>query len=515
MLSKGTLRGRQVVAWTVFALFVTGFFWMPIGQITGPLLGLWFVGTQRPLRGFCWMLALEMVPHLFESWSTFKPASVGEWASYCGWIAVASVIGVLPFTFHRLTSRYMPGPLWTLPFPLAYAFAQTVVVFMIPVAGLAFIARDPHAGFALVKIWQFMGVGPAIYRFSIVMTTARWPLAALLWLWNRELRAWRFVAGVAAIIAILVLVSLPQVYVADGFLASPFVIYFYGLSVAAIALWALISRLRERAWDSGLAATSILRSPITGEPLNLVKEHGREELASQSGERFPIRNGIAQLLRPEDLTGLNKKYNVLYETIGGFYDDTQRVGCALMGMDRDAYVMGYLGLLETKPGDRALETSVGTGLNFKYLPRGVELHGLDLSREMLDNCHENLRRWGLKGTLVLGNAERLPYADESFDVVFHVGGINFFSDRGAAIREMIRVAKPGTRILIADETEEHVKAAYENIPYTREFYKDRKEAVAAPVDLVPAEMLEVREETLKIKGKNRFYALSFRKPAAA
>ncbi len=117
----------------------------------------------------------------------------------------------------------------------------------------------------------------------------------------------------------------------------------------------------------------------------------------------------------------------------------------------------------------------------------------------------------MEGELFLGNAERLPFADESFDVVFHTGGINFFSDRAKAIGEMIRVAKPGSLILIADETEEHVKAAYENIPYTREFYKDRKEAVAAPVELVPAEMEEVRVETV---WKRRFYALTFRKPLA-
>jgi ubiquinone/menaquinone biosynthesis C-methylase UbiE len=460
------------------------------------------------------MLALEMVPHLFESWGTFKPASVGEWATYFGWIAVASVIGVLPFTFHRLTSRYMPGPFWTLPFPLAYAFAQTAVVFMVPVAGLAFIGRDPNASLHLLTAANFTGVGPILYEFSGLLIAAKWPVAALLWLWNLELRGWRLIKALIAIAAFTFVFRVPNLYPIERLLRWRGFFYISLVGVVAIALWALIARLRQRAWDSDAATTGILRSPITGEPLSFVKEHGQGELESKSGERFPIRNGIAQLLRPEDLTGMNKKYNLLYETIGGFYDDTQRVGCALMGMDRDAYVMGYMGLLEVKAGDRVLETSVGTGLNYKYLPRGVELHGLDLSREMLDNCHENLRRWGLKGTLVLGNAERLPYADESFDVVFHVGGINFFSDRGAAIREMIRVAKPGTRILIADETEEHVKAAYENIPYTQEFFKDRKEAVAAPVDLVPAEMLEVREQTLKIKGKNRFYALTFRKPAA-
>jgi hypothetical protein len=37
--------------------------------------------------------------------------------------------------------------------------------------------------------------------------------------------------------------------------------------------------------------------------------------------------------------------------------------------------------------------------------------------------------------------------------------------------------------------------------------------VAAPVDLVPPEMLETHLEILNVVGKNRFYALTFRKPA--
>ena len=85
---------------------------------------------------------------------------------------------------------------------------------------------------------------------------------------------------------------------------------------------------------------------------------------------------------------------------------------------------------------------------------------------MLANCQANLHRWQFQADLFLGNAECLPFADESFDVVFHVGGINFFNDRAKAIREMIRVAKPGSKILIADETEEHVKEMYERGPIT-------------------------------------------------
>jgi len=45
---------------------------------------------------------------------------------------------------------------------------------------------------------------------------------------------------------------------------------------------------------------------------------------------------------------------------------------------------------------------VGTGLNYKYLPRDVKLFGLDLSEEMLTACQANLRRWEMDADLFLG-----------------------------------------------------------------------------------------------------------------
>jgi ubiquinone/menaquinone biosynthesis C-methylase UbiE len=178
----------------------------------------------------------------------------------------------------------------------------------------------------------------------------------------------------------------------------------------------------------------------------------------------------------------------------------------------NSYFINYMGLLDVKPGDSVLETSVGTGLNFRYLPRGVKLSGLDLSWEMLSNCQTNLRRWEMDADLYLGNAESLPFADASFDVVYTAGAFNFFSDRKKAIREMIRVTKPGGCLMIEDETEEYVKSTYENIPLTSSYYKGRKEAVTVPADLVPPEMEDIHLEMLK---DGKFYAITFRKPAAA
>ena len=75
---------------------------------------------------------------------------------------------------------------------------------------------------------------------------------------------------------------------------------------------------------------------------------------------------------------------------------------------------------------------------------------------MLANCQANLSRWQMDADLFLGNAESLPFADESFDVVFHVGGINFFNDRAKAINDPRGQA--GQPVADCRRDREHVKA---------------------------------------------------------
>ncbi len=483
-MSVQELRVQQAVAWVVAGLFVVGFFSSTVGMWTGPVLGVWFVGTQRPVRGLTWMVALNWVPWLGMHLGQLAADGVIGGVEVAFGMLVAAVVGALPFTFHRLVSGRLPGLAWTLPLPLA-------------VLGISVLARWLPLG----------GEGVATGLGSLVTC---WTAAVVVWLWNREAPA--LVYGMVAGVALLAYmgVALLDVYVtAEGGLGCV-------AGCAVLALWAVAQRRGDLPW-TGRAELALLRCPVSRSPIRVRievagVETGREVLVSDAGERFPIHGGIPNFLQADDLTGLNRKYNQLYETIAGFYDDSQRVGCALSGMDRDTYVRSYLGRLEVKAGDRVLETSVGTGLNFKYLPREIERWGLDLSEEMLARCQENLRRWEMSGSLFAGNAEVLPFADESFDVVFHVGGINFFSDRGKAIREMMRVAKPGSLLLIADETEKHVKNAFEKIPYTSGFFKGRTETVAAPVDLLPAEAEDVRLETV---FDGRFYALTFRKPGVS
>src|SRR5687768_1656099 len=88
---------------------------------------------------------------------------------------------------------------------------------------------------------------------------------------------------------------------------------------------------------------------------------------------------------------------------------------------------------------------------------GGDIYGLDISHSMLGYCVRNLEKWNLTAELFLADAEHLPFRDETFDVVYHLGAINFFTDQRRAIEEMIRVAKPGSKIVIADESEKALK----------------------------------------------------------
>ena len=486
-----TARWPQIVAWVIAALFISGFFVPLVGLWTNPILGVWFVGTQKPRRGFFWMLAFAFVPSLFTHLRKFPLSGPEQALAYAGSLFLATLLGVLPFTFHRLSSGRLPGLLATLPYPLAAVVFQILVQ---PMFAIGATRED-----------------------AILVFLIGWFAATLVRIWNREFGGAKSTQAAFLSAGIFVLAAgdllfrrfTGTVAIENQTASAIFAWICFGAALL-LGCWALFRREKRPRWAERPDAVARLQSPLTGNPLHVAGAQGREILVSRFGERFPIRDGIPDFLTPQDLTGDNLKYNHQYETIGGFYDDTQRVYAALKGGDLGSFFRSYMRLLPVRPGDSVLETSVGTGLNFQYLPHGAKLSGIDLSAEMLVNCQRNLRRWQMDADLYLGNAESLPFADSSFDVVYHVGGINFFNDRERAIREMIRVARPGSMLLIADETEDYVKQVYEKQPGG--LFKNRKQPVRPPIDLLPAEMRDVHLELLM---DGLFYALTFRKPLEA
>lgn len=258
----------------------------------------------------------------------------------------------------------------------------------------------------------------------------------------------------------------------------------------------------------------LLCDPTTHDPLEIKTEtdpRGRLQefiFSPRTGQRFPIRDGIPIFLCEDEVFGSNQRYQKMYDRFAPFYDFSTWMYSKWKGVNVEIRLREYLDELEVRDGDRVLEVSVGTGRNLQILPRSAQFFGLDISWGMLKQCQRNVAKWTLDVMLVMGAAERLPFQDEVFDVVFHFGGINFFNDKASAIREMIRVARPGTKFIIGDENEA-LAQKYETLPVTGGFYGNREQAIAAPVDLLPPEMQDVRVKDI---AGGDLYCLSFRKP---
>lgn len=222
-------------------------------------------------------------------------------------------------------------------------------------------------------------------------------------------------------------------------------------------------------------------------------------------------DGIPRFIKTEDLTGLNRCIARMYDWFSWIYAAFSKVAFAYIGMTEEQGRREITDRLDPH-GGHVLEVSVGPGVNLPYLinrPDVGEVLGLDISPGQLRRCQAYVRRKGWQVDLVLGNGEQLPFRDRTFEGVFHVGGINFFNNKKGAIEEMIRVAKPGARILICDETERGVQGYERFIPGFKNSFGGRREAITPPVDLVPREMLETRVFNA---WKGWMYCLEFRKP---
>lgn len=91
---------------------------------------------------------------------------------------------------------------------------------------------------------------------------------------------------------------------------------------------------------------------------------------------------------------------------------------------------------------KILDVGCGTGANLEMLQNFGEAEGVDVSNDALEFC----RAKGLKAHK--GLAEKLPFADESFDLVTALDVVEHLDDDVAGLQEMRRVLKKGGRALI-------------------------------------------------------------------
>lgn len=116
---------------------------------------------------------------------------------------------------------------------------------------------------------------------------------------------------------------------------------------------------------------------------------------------------------------------------------------------------GLISVLRPRSGERILEIGPGIGIHALpvaalLLPDGV-LDALDVQAEMVAALERSAADRGLRNVVATrGDAQRLPYQDETFDAVYLMSVLGEVPDAAAALHEVWRVLKPDGRVVFGE-----------------------------------------------------------------
>lgn len=95
-------------------------------------------------------------------------------------------------------------------------------------------------------------------------------------------------------------------------------------------------------------------------------------------------------------------------------------------------------------GKKVLEIGVGLGADHqKFAEAGAILTGIDLTKRAIEHTTQRFKVFGLNSDLKVGDAENLPFEDNSFDLVYSWGVLHHSPDTPKCINEVFRLLKPG------------------------------------------------------------------------
>ncbi len=152
-------------------------------------------------------------------------------------------------------------------------------------------------------------------------------------------------------------------------------------------------------------------------------------------------------------TEKSRRVRGVFDSVAGRYDLMNDLMSA--GMHR-LWKQFTLSLANLRPGQRALDVAGGTGDLAAGLAKQVGDRGLvvltDINAAMLARGRDRLINDGVVGNIRCAqvNAEKLPFADGTFDCVTIAFGLRNVTDKPAALASMRRVLKPGGQLLVLE-----------------------------------------------------------------
>ena len=115
----------------------------------------------------------------------------------------------------------------------------------------------------------------------------------------------------------------------------------------------------------------------------------------------------------------------------------------------------FVARLDLKPGMKVLDVACGTGnLAIPAAHAGADVTGIDIAPNLIEQAQARAADERLETRFDVGDAEALPYDDESFDVVMTMFGAMFAPRPDVTASELIRVCKEGGLIAMANWTPE-------------------------------------------------------------
>lgn len=109
-------------------------------------------------------------------------------------------------------------------------------------------------------------------------------------------------------------------------------------------------------------------------------------------------------------------------------------------------------LLNPAPNSSLLDVGCGSGILIQKLlslNRNMKLYGLDITPKMVEVAKKKFKE-DLNIEITLGSAIKMPYEDNSFDYVTCASSFHHHPDPLRSVKEMVRVLKPGGKLLILD-----------------------------------------------------------------